>query len=64
MQKYDKKNYFTVFCKYVEMSIFVNISPNFLHFRPQATILTKNLLNHAKDTAKTTPLFYKIEIEM
>ena len=42
------------------MSIFVNISPNFLHFRPQATILTKNLLNHAKDTAKTTPLFYKI----
>ena len=58
-QKYDK-NYFTIFCK--QMSIFVNISSNFLHaiFRPQATIWTKNPLNPAKIGAKTTPLFYKI----
>ena len=54
------KNHFTIFCK--QMSIFVNISSNFLHaiFRPQATIWTKNPLNPAKIGAKTTPLFYKI----
>ena len=48
------------FCK--QMSIFVNISSNFLHaiFRPQATIWTKKPLNPAKIGAKTTPLFYKI----
>ena len=53
-------NFFTIFCK--QMSIFVNISSNFLHaiFRPQATIWTKNPLNPAKIGAKTTPLFYKI----
>ena len=53
------KNYFTIFCK--QMSIFVNISSNFLHaiLRPQATIWTKNPLNPAKIGAKTTPLFYK-----
>ena len=57
--KFDKKNHFTIFCK--QMSIFVNISSNFLHaiFRPQATIWTKNPLNPAKIGAKTTPLFYK-----
>ena len=53
------KNHFTIFCK--QMSIFVNISSNFLHaiLRPQATIWTKNPLNPAKIGAKTTPLFYK-----
>ena len=57
------KNHFTIFCK--QMSIFVNISSNFLHtiFRPQATISTENPLNPAKIGAKTTPLFYKIRIE-
>ena len=53
------KNHFTIFCK--QMSIFVNISSNFLHaiFRPQATIWTKNPGNSTTNTAKTTPLFYK-----
>ena len=58
-QKYDKKNYFTIFCK--KMSIFVRNSSNFLHtiFIPQATIGTKTPGNSTTNTAKKTPLFYK-----
>ena len=43
------------------MSIFVNISSNFLHaiFIPQATIGTKNPGNSTTNTAKITPFFYK-----
>ena len=46
---------------FVNKTIFVNISSNFLHaiFRPQATIWTKNPGNSTTNTAKTTPLFYK-----
>ena len=48
------------------MSIFVNISSNFLKaiFRPQATTWTKKPLNPAKIGAKTTPFFYKIRNKM
>ena len=55
------KNYFTIFCK--KMSIFVNISSNFLHaiFIPQATFGTKTPSDSTTNTAKKHPSFIKGE---